>query len=126
MPLDAIVNIPCAAAGAGETVHLTGAVRIVRAVTYDANGGRHTATHIFLVDVSAIGLTTGQKYQVSQPDSFISNSGSTGGEFTFVNNFLMVAPGPGNNLRAHELGHGVIDANGNLITVIDNIMVDCG
>jgi len=126
IPVDTVLSVPCAVAGAGEMVHLTGAAHMVFAVTNDANGGMHIAAHVNSVGLSGVGLTTGNKYQASQADSFISNSGGTGTVTTFVNNFLMTAPGPGNNLRVHELVHVFVDANGNVTTVIDNITVDCG
>lgn len=126
IPVDTVLSVPCAAAGAGEMVHLTGAAHMVFAVTHDANGGMHIATHVNSAGLSGVGITTGNKYQASQADSFISNSGGTGNETTFVNNFLMTAPGPGNNLRIHELVHVFVDANGNVTTLIDNVTVDCG
>src|ERR1051325_1420094 len=115
-----------AAGGAGDVVHLTGAAHMVFAVARDANGNVHIETHINTVGLSGVGLTTGNKYQASQADSFISNSGGTRNEFTIINNFRMTAPGPGNNVLVHELIHGYIDTNGNVIAVIDNITSDCG
>ena len=53
-------------------------------------------------------------------------NGGTGNEFTIVNTLLMTAPGRGNNLRAHELVRGYVDANGNVVIVMDNLTVDCG
>ena len=125
-PLATLVTVPCAAVGAGEMVYLTGDVHAVFAVTYDANGGQHVTTHINNVGVSGIGLITGNKYQATGGDSFVSNDGGPGSEFTFVNNFGLTAPGPGNNLRVHELIHATLNANGELTADIVNITVDCG
>lgn len=118
--------VPCAAGGAGEVVNLSGEVHAVFSVTVDANGGLHVGTHFNNLGVSGSGLTTGDKYQASGGDHFVSNSGGGANEFTFVNNFLMTAPGSGNNLRVHELVHVTVDANGELTAEIDNITVDCG
>jgi hypothetical protein len=126
IPVDTLIRVPCAVGGAGELVRLTGAAHMVFAVTQDANGGLHIATHVNTVGLSGVGLTTGAKYQASQADSFASNSGGTGNEFTFINNFLMTAPGGGNNVRVHAIIHGYLDANGNVIAVIDNLTSDCG
>jgi sorbitol-specific phosphotransferase system component IIA len=82
--------------------------------------------HFNYAGVSGIGLTTGNKYQASGGDHFVSNSGRPGNEFTFVNNFLMTAPGRGNNLRVHELVHVTVNANGEITAETDNITVDCG
>jgi hypothetical protein len=85
----------------------------------------HIATHFNDAGVSGIGLTTGNKYQASGGNHFVSNSGGTRNEFTFVNNFLLVAPGAGNNLRVHELVHVTVNANGEITAETDNIAVDC-
>ncbi len=107
-------------------VHLGGTAHMIFAVTHDANGGLHIATHVNTAGLSGIGLTTGNTYHASQADSFVSNSAGSGNEFTFINNFLMTAPGVGNNVRVHELLHGYIDTNGNVIAVIEKITSDCG
>jgi len=126
IPLATTVTVPCAAGGAGEIVDLTGEVHAVFSVTVDANGGVHIATHFNNAGVNGIGLTTGNKYQASGGDYFVSNSGGTANELTFVNNFLLVAPGSGNNLRVHELAHVTVNANGEITAETDNITVDCG
>jgi hypothetical protein len=126
IPLATTVTVPCAAGGAGEMVDLTGEVHAVFSATVDANGGLHIATHFNNVGVSGVGLTTGDKYQAAGGDYFVSNSGGGANEFTFVNNFEMMAPGSGNNLHVHELVHVTVDANGEITTEIDNITVDCG
>jgi hypothetical protein len=45
---------------------------------------------------------------------------------TFVNDFLLVAPGSGNNLRIHELVHVTVDANGEITAEVNSLAVDCG
>lgn len=107
-------------------VDLTGEVHAVFSVTVDANGGVHIATHFNNVGVSGFGLTTGDIYQAAGGDYFVSNSGVTANEFTFVNNFQMTAPGSGNNLHVHELVHVTVDANGEVTAEVNNITVDCG
>lgn len=126
MPLFTTVLVPCAAQGAGEIVDLIGKTHAVFAVTHDSDGGLHIMIHFNNAGVSGTGLTTGNKYQSSGGDHFVSNSGRPGNEFTFVNSFLMTAPGPGNNLRVHELVHVTTDTNGDVTAAIDNTTVDCG
>lgn len=126
IPLATTVTVPCAAGGAGEIVDLTGEVHAVFSVTVDASGGVHVVTHFNNAGVSGIGLTTGNKYQASGGNHFVSNADGTGNEFTFVNNFLMTAPGSGNNLRVHELVHVTVSANGAVTAEFNNIRIDCG
>ena len=107
-------------------VHLTGAAHTVFAVTQDANGGLHIATHVNTVGLSGVGLTTGNTYHASHADSFVSNSVGAKNEFTFFNNFLMTAPGAGNNVRVHEVVHVTVNANGEITAETDDLTVDCG
>jgi hypothetical protein len=126
MPLFTTVTVPCAVGGAGEMVDLIGVTHAVFAVAHDGDGGLHIVTHFNNAGVSGVGLTTGNKYQASGGDYFVSSSGRPGNEFTLVNNFLMTAPGPGNNVRVHELVHVTTDANGVVTADVENITVDCG
>lgn len=107
-------------------VDLIGVTHAVFAVAHDGDGGLHIVTHFNNAGVSGVGLTTGNKYQASGGDYFVSSSGRPGNEFTLVNNFLMTAPGPGNNVRVHELVHVTTDANGVVTADVENITVDCG
>jgi hypothetical protein len=126
MPLATTITVPCAARGAGEMIDLTGEVHAVFSVTVDANGGVHISTHFNNVGVSGIGLTTGDRYHAAGPNHFVSNSRGTQNELTFVNDFLLVAPGSGNNLRIHELVHVTVDANGEITAEVNSLAVDCG
>lgn len=107
-------------------IDLTGEVHAVFSVTVDANGGVHISTHFNNVGVSGIGLTTGDRYHAAGPNHFVSNSRGTQNELTFVNDFLLVAPGSGNNLRIHELVHVTVDANGEITAEVNSLAVDCG
>ncbi len=44
---------------------------------------------------------------------------------SFVNNFRMIGPGPGNNYLEHQNTHITINANGDVTVTHDNFSVDC-
>jgi hypothetical protein len=124
VPVDIGVFIPCAAAGAGEVVFLTGNLHTLLRFTIDQAGGIHVASHFQPQGISGIGQTTGDKYQgtgVTQ-DEF---NAKVGVEETFINNFRIVGQGPGNNFLLHETFHITFNANGTPRASVDNFSVDC-
>jgi hypothetical protein len=44
---------------------------------------------------------------------------------TFVNNFRIIASGPGNNFLLHEETHITINANGAVTVLHDNLSIVC-
>jgi len=46
-------------------------------------------------------------------------------EFSFINNFRLIGPGPDNNLQVHQNIQITIDANNFIRTNVFNITVDC-
>ena len=46
-------------------------------------------------------------------------------ETSFVNNFKIIGPGPGNNLLIHENFHMTVNADGTVTVVIDNTSFSC-
>src|SRR5947209_18075936 len=110
VPVTIGVFIPCAAAGAGEVVFLTGNLHVLLRFTMDQAGGIHVASHFQPQGISGLGQTTGDKYQgtgVTQ-DEF---NAKVGIEETFINNFRIIGQGNGNNFLVHETLHITINAN---------------
>jgi hypothetical protein len=120
-PIAIVVFVPCAAGGAGEVVSLSGTLHEVIHLTIDANG----AVHATLVDqpqgVSGFGQTSGAKYQGTGVTQQVSNTN----DFTFVNNFLIIGQGTGNNFLVHQLAHFTTNPNGELTATVDLVSVEC-
>jgi len=120
------VLVPCADGGAGEIVLISGTLHIQNHITI--NGNRASIKfHAQPQGASGVGLTTGDVYRATgetqEHDSIPISNGAF--EFTFVNNFKIIGPGPDNNLLVHQNVHVTIDANGNVTTVVDNSSVEC-
>jgi len=124
VPVTIGVFIPCAAAGAGEVVFLTGNLHVLLRFTMDQAGGIHVASHFQPQGISGTGQTTGEKYQATgvTQDQF---NARVGVEETFINNFRIIGQGNGNNFLIHETFHITFNANGIPTASVDNFSVDC-
>ena len=126
VPFAQAVFVPCANGGAGEVVLIEGTLHIQQHITI--NGNRATIkSHFQPQGVEGTGLTTGDKYNAVGVTQEVDTLALTGGanEFTFINNFRLIGPGPDNNLQVHQTLHVTIDANGVVTTVVDNTSIDC-
>lgn len=124
VPFSILVFVDCAASGAGELVELSGSLHILSHVTLDGSGGFRSKSHFQPQGVRGAGQTTGAKYQgagVTQ-DQFVGKVGST---HTFINNFRIIGPGPGNNLTVHQNVHLTINARGVVTASVSNTRAAC-
>ena len=118
--------VPCANGGAGEVISGDLSIHVLITMTVNDNNvsGKE---HFQPQGGTLVGLTTGDTYhatgvtQQSFKDS-LQNGQST---FTFINNFRMIAAGPGNNLLVHETFHMTVNANGDVTVTHDNLSFDC-
>ena len=125
IPVASVLQVPCALAGQGEQVALTGATEAVFVVTDDGNGGHHVTTIINETGITGTGLTSGAKYQSTGVNRFSLSASGQLSEITFVNNVQLVGPGSGNNLLMHETIHLTINANGEVTANIASLSADC-
>jgi hypothetical protein len=110
-PLDVSHFVSCANGGAGEFVHVTGTLQFRISDFTDGDGGLHHTTQIRPLDVTAVGLTTGDKYKFTSLSKDIFNQ-KTGSVLMSINNFRLTGPGPGNDDFEHNLVHVTLNANG--------------
>jgi hypothetical protein len=124
IPFELYVYVPCAAAGAGEDVYLSGNLHTQFHVTYDSGGGIHISYLANPQGINGYGLTTGAKYQATGEtrDTFNARIGL---EETYVNNFKIIGQGPGNNFLIHETFHVTLNPNGLVTAYVDNFSVEC-
>jgi hypothetical protein len=126
IPFDISIFIPCANGGVGETVELSGRLHILIHITTNDNNFV-IRSHFQPQNVSGVGLTTGDTYrgtgvtQNTQTGSFINGQATV----TFVNNFLMIGQGPGNNFTVHQNVHMTLNANGDATASVDNFRTEC-
>jgi hypothetical protein len=116
------VFVPCAAAGAGEYVQLSGPLHIVFVTTLGGKGGFQSNYEFQPKGVSGLGLSTGTRYQGAgtTQGTFRGTVGSTS---SFVDSFKVAGKGGSFLVRANV--HVSVSAKGGLIVSVDNFSVTC-
>jgi len=125
-PIDLFVFIPCANGGAGEVV--SGTIQLHTLITSTVNGNKVSGkTHFQPQGGSLVGETTGDAYRPTGVTQETFNGSLQNGLYTqtFINNFRIIGPGPGNNFLVHESSHLTINANGVTTVTHDNVSEDC-
>jgi hypothetical protein len=126
VPFAQAVFVPCANGGAGEIVLIQGTLHIQNHITINDNRV-NLKVHFQPQGATGVGLTTGDTYNATgvtqEQDSIPLTNGAA--EFTFINNFRIIGPGPDNNFQVHQTIHVTVDANGFVTTIVDNSSVDC-
>jgi predicted small lipoprotein YifL len=123
-PYNSKVFVSCANGGAGEVVKSTGTIHRVIHVTETANGF-HLTLHANPQNVSGTGLTTGDTYQTRGTFNAHQNFGP-GATETIHETFMLVGPGPDNNLRWTTSYHLTINANGEItIYDVEPLSIEC-
>jgi hypothetical protein len=119
--------VPCADGGSGEYLDLSGSLHDMLAMTLDSDGTLHVKIHDNPQGVIGVGETTGDEYRATGVTDYEYNVSyfKPGGQFTVVNNFRMIGPGPGNNLLVHENTHYTFNADGTLTATVDNFSIEC-
>jgi hypothetical protein len=116
--------VPCANGGTGEL--LTGRIDVHNLSTSTVNGNIDSWQFQFQPHGSLVGRTTGDTYQLTGLSRGTYNDVLQSGEYTltYVNNYQLIGPGPGNNLRVREIAHVTIDGD-DVIVQHDDFSIDC-
>src|SRR5262249_11088342 len=126
IPVEIDIEIPCANGGAGEEVFLTGILHVVP--TADINGNvMRGRFHDQPEHVTGYGSVTGDKYEATGVSQGEFKSSLKNGQaiVSFINNFRIIGQGPGNNFLVHQNVHLIVNANGDMTTVVDQAEADC-
>jgi len=124
VPIDFTVFVPCAANGTGESVHVTGRVEILLALTTDGAGGFHLVQQVNPQGVSGNGLATGDVYR----GTGVTRTGlnvRAGFQTSSVNNFRLIGVGSGDNFLVHENLTLVVGADGTVKVGLDHVTGSC-
>lgn len=116
--------VPCANGGAGEI--LAGTIDVHNLITSTVNDNHASDKFQFQPHGSMVGALTGDTYRVTGVTQGTSSENLQNGHYslTYINNFRLIGPGPGNNLLVHEIAH--ITRNGDDVVVQhDNLTIDC-
>jgi hypothetical protein len=128
IPLELTTFVPCANGGAGENVDLSGNLHVLFHLTASDSGRVTIKDHAQPQGITGVGQVTGDLYRgtgVSQQTQTFFADLDFPFVVTFVDNFRIIGPGPGNNLLMHETFHITLNPNGVFTAEVDNITVDC-
>ena len=116
--------VPCANGGAGEI--LSGRIDVHNLVTSTVNDHHTSDRFQFQPHGTMVGGITGDVYRVTGVTHSTSAGSLQNGHYTltYVNNFRLIGPGPGNNLLVHETAHMTIDGD-DVIVQHDNLSIEC-
>ncbi len=124
-PFEQLVFIDCDSDGIPEDViELSGGLHTVITQTLNKGGGSTFTAHFQPVNVSAVGLITGDTYRavgLTRSSDIIRGDNE---EFTFVNNFYMIGQKAGIKYLVHETFHVTI-IDGELVVVQAHANVRC-
>lgn len=116
------VFVPCAAAGAGEYIQLSGSLHIVFVTTLDGAGGFQSKYQFQPNAVLGKGLSTGQMYQGTGTAQG-TVKGTVGATSSFADSFKV--SGPGGNFLVRAEVQVSISPKGGLIVTVNNFSVTC-
>ena len=124
-PITEAVN--CANGGAGEDVIVTGNVHVLISTTINDN---RVSMWLQVNPQGAVGVgqTTGDTYRGTGVTRYTFEAQSLVNDqarFPFLNNFLLVGPGPGNNFRLHQNIQLTVNANGEVTAEGLNNSITC-
>ncbi len=126
IPINIPVFAPCANGGAGETIALSGELHTL--ITYTVNGNvKNVTRHDQVQGITGVGLNSGDKYQATGVTRNKFSDKIIGGHYeeTYINNFRIIGPGPGNNYLVHQNVHVTINQNGEVTANVEDVSVDC-
>lgn len=118
--------VPCANGGAGETI--SGDVQLHVLITSTVNGNRISGKfHFQPQGGGVVGETTGDFYHATGVTQGTFSGSLVNGQYSesFVNNFRLIGPGPGNNFLEHDMFHITINANGDTTVEFETESIDC-
>jgi hypothetical protein len=116
--------VPCANGGAGEI--LSGTIQMRNLITSTVNDNNASDQFQVQLHGSMVGAITGDTYRVTGVTRGMSRESlqNDGHALTYVNNFRLIGPGPGNNLLVHETAHVVMNGD-DVVVQHDSLSIDC-
>jgi hypothetical protein len=124
MPLAYAGFVPCANGGAGEV--LSGTIQMHSLITSTVNNQNVSDHFQFQLHGSMVGAITGDTYRVTGVSRGMSKELTQNDAYalTYVNNFRLIGPGPGNDLLVHETAHLVLRGD-DVVVEHDSLSIDC-
>ena len=116
--------VPCANGGAGEI--LVGTIEVHNLITSTVNPNNASDKFQFQPRGGMVGASTGDTYRVTGVTQGTFNESLQDDQYTltYVNNFQLIGPGPGNNLLVHEIAHVTVIGD-EVVIQHDILSIDC-
>ncbi len=116
--------VSCANGGAGE--YMTGRIDAHNLITSTVNGNVDTWQFQFQPHGSLVGRITGDTYQLTglTRGTYTDSLQDDHSTLTYVNNYQLIGPGPGNNLRVREIAHITINDD-EVVIHHDDFSIEC-
>jgi hypothetical protein len=124
IPINLSVFVPCAASGAGESIDLTGDLRLRLGFSFNSAGGLHANIQAQPQNLSGVGETTGLQYQATGVDQTSMNF-HLGMTSTFTSSFRITGPDAGSSYLVHQNVHVTLNPTGTLTASVDDLSVEC-
>jgi hypothetical protein len=116
MTLDFLRSADCT----GEIVKISGTLHMLNQIQSDGS----VMGHFNYLNVSGVGLTSGNTYQANAVDHFLL-SAPFPSSINSVRSFLLISRGSSSNLLVTVLYHITVNANGEVSTSIDDLTMQC-
>ena len=116
MTLDFLRSADCT----GEIVKISGTLHMLNQIQSDGS----IMSHFNYLNVSGVGLTSGNTYQANAVDHF-RLSAPFPSSINSVRSFLLISRGSSSNLLVTALYHITVNANGEVATSIDDLTMQC-
>ena len=104
----------------GEDVEISGTIHVVNITQADGS----VIGHFNYQNVTGLGLTSGNIYQVSAVDH-VRLSAPFPSSITSVQSFQLISQGSAGNLLVHVLYHITVNGNGEVTVSIDELNMQC-
>ena len=116
--------VPCANGGAGEL--MTGTIDVHNLVSSTVNANHDAWQFEFEPRGSLVGRITGDSYRLAgvTRGTYVESSRSDTAASTYVSRYLLIGPGPGNNLVVRETAHLTRDGDA-LVVDHDDWAIEC-
>jgi hypothetical protein len=124
IPLNRTVFVGCARNGLGDTIVLTGRLHTVLTAVSAPNGAvliRESFTPMGVVGTGE----GGDVYRGAGSTTTVTVTAAAGSATTALNSFLVVGPGPGNNLVIHTVLRFVVGSDGVEHVLVDEVSITC-
>jgi hypothetical protein len=126
IPLDDVLYFgDCAPEGQGEEVSFEGRIRLVVREDVYTPGGTHQVYHTNWMGVQGTGMTTGDRYVLTEVFNLTANGSRGAYEYTYATGFRIVSQASGDNYILYNTIHLTEGPDGEVQAWIEFLRAEC-